>query len=500
MKRYLIFLALLMLWIIPQQLYSQENGYAELRKELNNMFSGINKEKVPTGLLRDYAIEYENLDYFDSSSGLTDNNIVDVFTFGKILKTIKSSSLKGNPISSFEKKVSQLSKKSTNGREVKIAVALYQYAQIKGNALKENHMNYKKGRVTSLSPEALQMRTMCAGCVLDNQKKTNDITFSVTKEYMLSNIGIKGVEVDYGTGYKDILNNSITAHLQNGKHAIKIKVTDENNHVYLSHSLLTILEPENHITTRSTASTISTTITGQAYNGVVTSADVTWIKPSTNYSDKIKNPFIFVEGFDPRDLKPEEQGSMNYRNVLQKLSEMPNLPFLKDMDIIYVDWCDAGEYIQANANTLIAVLNWVNSQLDNNPSSTILLGYSMGGIVARYALKTMENANIAHHVGTYISCDSPHLGANVPLGILYGYHGIMQLFKEKDILSSLANKFVGLDKMIELGNRYAYSTATQQMLVNYVDPAGHLNNSEHILWQKELKQLGFPQGDKGKFF
>ena len=46
----------------------------------------------------------------------------------------------------------------------------------------------------------------------------------------------------------------------------------------------------------------------------------------------------------------------------------------------------------------------------------------------------------------------------------------------------------------------AYSTATQQMLVDYIDPTGRLNNDEHIRWQKELAELGFPQGDAGKKF
>ena len=51
---------------------------------------------------------------------------------------------------------------------------------------------------------------------------------------------------------------------------------------------------------------------------------------------------------------------------------------------------------------------------DENSSPTLLVGHSMGGLVARYALKTMENKSEKHNVGTYVSYDSPHLGANVP--------------------------------------------------------------------------------------
>lgn len=40
----------------------------------------------------------------------------------------------------------------------------------------------------------------------------------------------------------------------------------------------------------------------------------------------------------------------------------------------------------------------------------------MGGLVARYALRSMEIQNQMHGVDKFISFDSPHLGANVPVG------------------------------------------------------------------------------------
>ena len=112
----------------------------------------------------------------------------------------------------------------------------------------------------------------------------------------------------------------------------------------------------------------------------------------------------------------------------------------------------------------------------------------------------MENNKTPHGVGTYVSYDSPHLGANVPQGLLYGFYGIRKFLDDKDIISALTEKFTDVKALLAVGERFAYSTAAQQMLVNYIDPTGHLNNSEHIHWQQELKQLGFPQGDAGKEF
>ena len=91
------------------------------------------------------------------------------------------------------------------------------------------------------------------------------------------------------------------------------------------------------------------------------------------------------------------------------------------MILFYVDWDYSEEYIQANANTLIKVIQWVNAQKDNqeNIATNVILGQSMGGVIARYALRKMEDAGMEHQVSLYISHDSPHLGANVPLGALY---------------------------------------------------------------------------------
>ncbi len=36
-----------------------------------------------------------------------------------------------------------------------------------------------------------------------------------------------------------------------------------------------------------------------------------------------------------------------------------------------------------------------------------------------------------------------------------------------------------------------------KMLINYVDDNGNLDNSYHNVWQRELTQMGYPQGDNG---
>jgi hypothetical protein len=54
-------------------------------------------------------------------------------------------------------------------------------------------------------------------------------------------------------------------------------------------------------------------------------------------------------------------------------------------------------------------------QVDNTPLT--VGGFSMGGIVTRYALARMERQRMDHRTAVYFSYDSPHRGASIPVGV-----------------------------------------------------------------------------------
>ena len=43
-------------------------------------------------------------------------------------------------------------------------------------------------------------------------------------------------------------------------------------------------------------------------------------------------------------------------------------------------------------------------------------------------------------MGTYVSYDAPHLGANVPIGLLHGFYGIRKFLQEKNLIDKLIKK------------------------------------------------------------
>jgi hypothetical protein len=75
---------------------------------------------------------------------------------------------------------------------------------------------------------------------------------------------------------------------------------------------------------------------------------------------------------------------------------------------------DAG--IAFNAKGVQQLLQQLQSQ--SSVTSSAVIGLSIGGVVARFALAEQERQAGLHKVATYISFDAPHLGANFPRAIL----------------------------------------------------------------------------------
>lgn len=90
-----------------------------------------------------------------------------------------------------------------------------------------------------------------------------------------------------------------------------------------------------------------------------------------------------------------------------------------DTGLPVIGGIDGGAYyIESNAMALVELLTQVNQKVLNNASTSkiAIVGPSMGGQISRYALAYMEKNNIPHNTYLWISVDSPHLGANIPMG------------------------------------------------------------------------------------
>jgi hypothetical protein len=86
-------------------------------------------------------------------------------------------------------------------------------------------------------------------------------------------------------------------------------------------------------------------------------------------------------------------------------------------DFVFVDFERGADYIQKNGLLLMEVIRQINAKKVQNDcrAKNVVIGASMGGQVARWALKKMEQAGENHDSHTYVSFDSPQKGAHISL-------------------------------------------------------------------------------------
>ncbi len=121
-------------------------------------------------------------------------------------------------------------------------------------------------------------------------------------------------------------------------------------------------------------------------------------------------PIIIAEGFDAAQ-------NANLDDLEAKYFEPLTLYRNNGYDLVLVNYDNGRTWIQDNAQVLKAVINQVNATKYGN-NKLVVIGESMSGLVARYALKQMENDGQNPNVSHFVAFDTPMRGANVPTGLI----------------------------------------------------------------------------------
>ncbi len=220
---------------------------------------------------------------------------------------------------------------------------------------------------------------------------------------------------------------------------------------------------------------------------------------------RLRKPLIVVEGYDPHTHNPliinlsgntdlfdflgvNRAGNPVFGGIEWGNQIFPN-PFnlndqldIADYDLIYVDYNDGTDDITRNAKLFQEVIRWVNARKELVVpffrEENVVLGLSMGGLVARYGLADMEKkrrngeANNNHEVRMLITHDSPHRGANVPIAM----QSLVETFRPVVYAVDILLRPLNIANMID--NR-----ANSQMAIYRTVPIGTLA-AGNILYQK----------------
>ena len=191
--------------------------------------------------------------------------------------------------------------------------------------------------------------------------------------------------------------------------------------------------------------------------------------------------FVRTRGFNsvPRTDcdDPREEKELDFGGIVRTAWEM-------GFDYYSVSWCNGGDYIQRNAFVLMRLLEDIRAAGLGPSEKVVVQGSSMGGLVSRYTLARMETEGNPHEVDLFITFDSPHRGAYIPLAVQY----TGQYFRDLTPLASIVG--FDLDKP-EL--RAADVPAARQMLLLHHDqPRG---SAPHDDFNRFFLELSSQYGD-----
>jgi hypothetical protein len=324
------------------------------------------------------------------------------------------------------------------------------------------------------------------------------------------------IKVDFndGQGYQNITaDEPISITYQNsGVKTIKGQFHYANNTVLSSHSRIVVDYIDPNVAPRFDGSgRIIRNVTGAPWQGEITSGLVT-IELAAGHAALTK-PLIVIEGFDPEndfdyfdlifDLGP---GGLNVPiNTVSGLTLNQAIEN-EDYDLVFVNFNNSLDFIQRNVYMVEEVIREVNAakMLAGSTEKNVVMGISMGGLVARYALRDMEMNGETHDTKLYISHDTPHQGANVPLSI----QALVRNLVGEEVALPVLFGMTGIpildvvDEFEELEDALALleSPAAQQMLIYQAEGTGGTirhpqGNTLHDDFMTEYQNMGYPQQD-----
>lgn len=305
-----------------------------------------------------------------------------------------------------------------------------------------------------------------------------------------------------------------------GKKEIQFEINFENGDKIIRKSTLTVSYSNSDVARlfRRAPTLISATRTPDLaiYGELDLSAGKCEYEIFTSPDGIFDKPIYVIDGFDPTDSRNTTAvyNLLTYVDgggVTQNLGD--RIRNEEGFDIVIVNFptytntlgniIDGGaDYIERNALSVVTVIETLNAQKVGTEQN-IIIGPSMGGLISRYALRFMEQNSISHQTRLWISFDSPHYGANVPIGLqhLFNYfaYGYGDSNGVKPLINSMLRSPAAKQMLIDHFQAHIAAGAGQPLGDDPIVPSsglpltptgypGFRNN-----FQNRMNTMGFPQ-------
>jgi hypothetical protein len=328
---------------------------------------------------------------------------------------------------------STLQNSQTNSTAIPIAILHANYGDLRPDALTANLMRISNDQlfdVAGRSQSPYRIQTVFAAAPYFNYSNTDVTQFIITNSFICKNTGaISSIAVDFadGLGYRTVtlgaaINVSYSA---TGTYRVKVKLTPVSGAVVESWFDFTANKASctncRYAPDRVTFLTDPTFLPSSIHSG----GKVEVVLSINNLTGRIRKPLIVAEGFDPSFIAPSLQSDFTVSEFIVKINATGGFDFNNNLDniagydLVFINFRNGADDIKRNALFLQAVIRKVNAEkaLGGSTQQNVVMGLSMGGLVARFGLAQMVRRGEGTQTRLLITHDSPHRGANVPLGL-----------------------------------------------------------------------------------
>ncbi|SHG60881.1 T9SS type A sorting domain-containing protein [Winogradskyella jejuensis] len=450
-------------------------GYAQ------NRLQRLDKTDMETAIL---FSSFPMIDISEYQSNINTN-----YTFFQVYKSLAERDLENRfqDIENYKLK----SEEDYKNNRISLAALISDFEVIKPDALDNGNVAIdQEGYIikTNTDSSVFNKKEISIITPLRSKHKGLKVNFNLYDENIINTTSkqITNIKIDFDNGesFKDVTINSNfeVVYSSDGEKLLTFLINFNDGSTKRSQSSLKINYSNEElnsyfnrvITTFQSTNTAPPNLAPYGENNDIGTGEYEIFLSDDNVLDK---PIFLVDGFDPGDTRDitgiydllnfDDAGtSSNLADVVRAegfdvvILNFPVYTRTSDNEVI-----DGGaDFIERNAMLLVELIEIINSSKVGSAEQNVIIGPSMGGIISRYALNFMENSGINADTRLWISFDSPHLGANVPIGFQY-------LFNK--IAYGLQLGGLGGDQSIEalrpLVDDFLRSAAAKQMLTDHFD-------------------------------
>ena len=426
MKRNRIFkLSLLCLvLVVTTRTFAQQ-----IESERDKIFEHVDLPQVPYGILEDYGLSSVSLLPYTKQE-LDTTNYLNYATLQQIIGGLNSSMvIPHRPDSINLDRVNSLNEEYYGKGVVPITLLRYDLCRFSEEAVRRgdvyplNDQIRVKGGISKSPYEELHL---FAAAPFTSELASRDVTFCIPQQLMLTNSqAIAQIEVQFEEGqpFRSIAIGEQVSYryATDGLKMVTMRIQQVGaSRWYSSHFPLAITTPQETKIVFEFPELESVFFLSES--GIHSGGTLQYKLSPHNHTGKFRKPLFIVEGFEVYPTITSDT-AINH-TLLDVFYDEDDLNRILDLgyDIAYLDYADGMDDIRRNAALFQEALRYINTHKEGDEKN-VVVGLSMGGLVASYGLRKMELAGEDHETRKYISYDSPHMGANVPLGAFYmAYH------------------------------------------------------------------------------